>query len=1129
MNYQPLHIHSAFSLGDGLCKVPDLIEAHINAGLGHVMLSDHGNLSAFAPLHFACKGKDIVPVAGCEMYVNDRLDEVLNGEPEASKKIHRRFTSHLILIARNQAGYRNLMQLNNMAVNQFYHKPLVSTEQVMQHREGLMATSACFGGVVGKWYGQDDMDMARDMASIYRDIFGGDFYIELSCVDITSLKGVAQSRAYNDYLVRLAHQLGIETVLSNDVHYMKPEDRHAQYLLQLFREGFTESEARNPGKKRQGAVDHANSMCHETYFKTYSQMLEYWGSALKSDAFSRQVFDGSVQNGIDIAQSKIGQFRPAIVPTMPRPQDMTFDKLRSKVMARFMEKGLDGKGKAYADRIKRELDVMELLKIDSYIAVLDDFVSWTKKNYGRFSMSPGRGSSVSSLVLYCLDITGLDPIKHELLFERFLDESNLESGLSPDIDLDFSKNVRSHVKDYILAKYRNSTNIGTLTEYKWKNLVKDVLRFHNVDFHEANSLSEEIDAEDDKVSFEELRERCPKVHAKVSGLLGEHVGVMDTIHGTFRSNGKHAAGILISDEKNILADMIPFTRYNDQVVTGWDGKSLSDLGFLKYDILGLKNVQVVDDTMVYIRGNRHSYLVADMMTCEIPTFIANRLKAEGIVLEDGGKSEVDIFDDCDMDDPAIYEFANTEPMAYDSVFQFGTDVAGHMLEKARPKNFGDLEAMNAVLRPATIRYGVTDTYIKRMNSGEKTPMPEILEGFLGKTHGIIVFQEQCMQAGMVIGGFTARDAKKVMKTLVKKSDVSAVSKYRDKFIAGSEGKVDIQTAERLWEEMVRMSEYAFCKAHAAAYTLLAVHDLWLKYYYCYEFYTAVLNNLGENNMDKIRDTIHKINGRDAYFHVGTERITYPIRVVPPNVCRPTKEFSLDGEHHIQYGLAYVKSLTEADLGKLLANKTPFASYRDFMVFCLTSNFNRSSFKALVYSGACDVFGESRNSMWYEYMKHKRTQAEHDDGEDSDNLSIEQMMAMESDYCGVSFDMMGESANLSAEHAVEDVKKGGDGTYTVVVTVKDIIKRSSKKSKKPYLLMTTVQAINIFIWDMDKFNNDNVRIGETILCRIQKSGDFCQFSKITGRVDMKKVFKKSVKYAPLDPALVSKNVIQPELI
>lgn len=1096
--YYSYHNHSHYSQGDSIAKVEDIIDICAKNGYKHVCITEHGNANSFADLWFGCKSKNLIPVLGCEVYVCDKREKIAqlreSGAAEMAKDMYRGSVRHLVVIAKNDAGYKNLMRVVYDAANNFYNKPLTTTKFLAEHSEGLIVTSACPGGILGKSISSDNIEEAVKYAQVYKDIFGDDFYIEIVCNDAEQ----ESIRKHNETVAKIAKKLGIKTTIANDVHYIHDGDNEIRKMILALRSKLTLKDIENPSEKNADKVDFIKNDCKELFFMDADRLYESYKRISKgSRILTKPLFDSCLENNAEIFE-KIGDFVPHIMSEIPRPTDLSFSDLEKFAYEGLKARGLDKK-QNYVERLQMELDVIKKLKIDSYLLVLHDFVMWTKQNYGKTSMAPGRGSSAASLVLYCINVTEVDPIEHNLLFARFLDESKIESGSGPDVDLDFSPAIRPIVQKYIRDKYSNSVYIGTVQIYKWKMIVKDVLKYYDVPFSEANALTKDISDDMDDKTFSEIKEELPKVMEKLND-IGISDNALNKMHGIIRSSGQHPAGIIIGDKNKPLHESIPYYRYNENIVSGWNGDSLGDMGYYKYDTLIVSNVQVIDDALVLIRKNRGK-ITTKNGTMFLPKSMAS--KSGFGEMED---VDIDIYRDCNLYDPNIYEYANRGPFGYDSVFQFGTNVAANMLEKAQPKTFEDMVVMNSILRPATIRYGMTDKYIQRMIGREIYEVPEKAKPIVGHTHGIIVFQEQCMQACMELGGFTSKEANKVRKLLIKKSDVDATNKFKEKFIKGSAGKIDKDVAEGLWEEMVRMSEYAFCKAHAVSYTIIAAFDMWLKYYYGFEFYTAVLNNLGEKDIDKIRETIQKIYNKPMLFHAddGTT-IEHNLKVLPPDINYPSEKFSLDSKYRIRYGLSSVKSLTQQDLAKLISRGKPFDDYREFVQYCVSSGFNRSSVHALVFCGACDVFEVSRNEIWLTYAKLRRDKAE------NTNKTIKELVNLEIEYTGIAFDLMNEYQKLEADNTLDDVKYGSDGEYEVVLLVKDLVKRKTKAAGKPYIMLVS-DGLNVFVWNMERLSKDGVRPGETIKCLLNKKQNYVQYGKLTERIDFDDTLGTSVKYS-----------------
>jgi DNA polymerase-3 subunit alpha len=1090
------HQHtSKGSVGDAICNVEDVVRVHKENNISHVCITEHGNINSFADLYFKCKENNIIPVAGIEAYVCDNLNDILkardNKDSELAKKLYSESVRHLILIAYNAAGYKNLMNIVAFSADNFYNKPLITTEKIKQHKDGLIITSACIGGLIGKSYRKNNIEEAIAYAKKYKKIFGENFFLELTAVDVDNVC------EYNDALIMLSKKLSIPCVISNDIHFVKKSDWQASYILHALRENLTLQDIQERQEKNAKSIKYVEETCKETYFKTYDELRTYWNNNLKTELFTDKVFDEAIENNRKIFVERVGNFIPNIVSNIPRPKETNFEDLVAEVIKGAKIRGIADIAQ-YRDRIAYEMEVIKKLKIDSYIDVLYDFVSWTKKNYGVTSMAPGRGSAAASLVLYCLGITEIDPIKHNLLFERFLDESKIESGSGPDVDLDFAQNVHEHVKKYIYEKYPNSIPIGTLQEYKWKSVIKDILRFYNVPFMEANELTKEIENDYEHLDFFHLEEVCPNMYRKISELV-EDISILDTLHGTYRSSGKHPAGVVIGDKNTPLGDLIPYYHYNDTIVSGWDGDTLSDLGYYKYDLLRVTNVQVIDDSLSLIRKFRKCYEAKNGKNV-LPPFIVKN--------SNGNAVDIDIYRDCGIDDKDVFNYANTTDNGYDCIFQFGTNTAKPILSRLKPSNFEHLVALNSILRPATIRYGSTETYIRRATGQERYTLHEKLQPILGDSYGIIIFQEQCMQLCMQIGDFSSKEANKVRKLLIKKSDIVSVKKYKDKFISNATEKIGSVEANRLWDEMERLSEYAFCRAHAVCYSIIADFDMWLKYYYGFEFYTSVLNNLGDKNIDKISEVINNINNKKLPFHVNGETVLYPISVLPPDINNPSEQFILDEQYHIRYGLRYIKGIMSKDLLQLVNKKSHFKTFKNFIDFTIINKFNKASVFSLIFCGACDVFNIGRNDMWQAYKIMTSTK------DKVENFSVNELLNIEKDLIGINFDMLDKVSAIKAHHTLQYVASNESGKYEIAFRVKDIISKKTKKNKPYKMIIVDGGSFNIFVWELEEFEKDNITAGDIIRCVVSKNNGFVQFVSAVKDTSIVNELSGNIKYGQL---------------
>ncbi len=771
-----LHNHTQYSLLDGANRISDLAEAAAQFKMRALAITDHGNMFGAIEFYKKMRKAGIKPIIGMEAYVagTSRFDHKrVPGYPDGG--------FHMVLLAKNQQGYKNLMKLASAAYREgFYHRPRIDREILAQHARGLVATSACQKGEIPYWLAKGDMEKVADAVAFYSNLFQDDFYIEIQDHGLDMEKNAIPK------LVDLAEKHGLPLVATNDCHYLHREDAEAHDALICIQTG--------------KMVDDTNRMRYNTdqlYFKSEMEMQQVFAD-----------YPTAVENTLRIAEKcnveiEMGKL---LLPAFPIPEK---DKQPDQYLEDLARQGLK---RRYAEitqeieeRLTYELGIINQLGWAGYFLITMDFVQYAREQ--GIPVGPGRGSAAGSIVSYCLGITNVDPIKYGLLFERFL---NPERISMPDIDIDFGDRKRDKIIEYVVNKYGrdNVTQIITFGTMAARAVVRDVGRVLAMPYGEVDKIAKMIPMQPGMTLPKALKQ-----NSDLKDLMDEDQRVAkllklsQTLEGLTRHASTHAAGVVIAPAD--LTDYVPlFKSSKDEITTQFDMKWIETVGLLKMDFLGLRTLTVIDDALQMIREN-HSV-------------------------------EIDL-DNLPLDDEAVYTMFGAGMTI--GIFQFESAGMRDYLCKLKPTVLNDLIAMNALYRPGPLDSGMIDIYINRKHGREKVEFEHpLLEDILKDTYGVIVFQEQVLKIANLLAGYSLGQADILRKAMGKK-DADAMAEQKKKFIAGAvEKKIEEKTAAHIFELIETFARYGFNKAHSTCYALLAYQTAWLKVHYPQEFMAAALTS-----------------------------------------------------------------------------------------------------------------------------------------------------------------------------------------------------------------------------------------------------------------------------------------------
>ena len=909
MSFTHLHVHSYYSLMDGLNSPKELCQAALDAGQTAIAITDHGTLSSHREMQIAAKELGIKPILGVEAYISptDRFDR-----SSATDKSIQAY-NHIILLAKNKNGLKNINSLQEIAWNEgFYHKPRIDMEILKEYAKDIIVLSGCLNGLISKCIEKEEFEEAEDILKDFKKTFGEDFYIEIQSHN---------PKEINSKLLELADKLGIKPVATGDAHYAKGEDKTLEEaMLILSTSPKSDKEADFEVSRGMGNVlDRLNYLYPDRRisFQDYNLFIQT-REEIESDFNKCDIKRVDIyENTMEIAE-KIGEYdfnRGLDLLPIPKTNadqklsDMAFEGLER---LRLRENWLGND--VYDQRLIEELEIIKDKNFASYFLVVADMINWAKEN--DIMVGPGRGSAAGSLVCYALGITDVDPIEYDLLFFRFI---NPDRNDFPDIDTDFEDRRRKEVKDYLKKKFKHVASISTFTYFKDKGVVRDAARVFMVPLSDVNRAMKQVDTfEDfmDSPNTKEFRMKYPEV-----------LWLAEKLRGKIRSVGVHAAGVVVAKED--LRNFAPIESREDPQdkvsgripVVAYDMDTVADIGLIKVDALGLKTLSVISDTIKAIK-------------------------------ERSGK-EINL-SQLDFKDQKVYK--NLSEGYTKGVFQAEAVPYTNLLIKMGVDKFEDLAASNALVRPGAMNT-VGVSYVARKRGQEPTQyVHEIMRPFTENTYGVIIYQEQVMQACVYLGGMSWSEADKIRKVIGKKRDATELDEFKDKFINGASKHISQKKAQSLWTDFEAHAGYSFNRSHAISYSMLTYYTAWLKTYYPLEFMFSVLKN--ENDKD----------AKTGYL-IEAKRLN--LKILLPDINNSNVYFSLK-EDAMQFGLADIKFISDSIANKIIERR-PYANYSDFIqkASAKGSGINSRAVSALNAIGGASFEDNPRSGKekesYYEYL------------------------------------------------------------------------------------------------------------------------------------------------------------------
>jgi len=891
-----LHLHTDYSMLDGACDVEKLCQRVQELGMPAVAMTDHGNI--FGAVHFvnAAKHAGVKPIVGCELYVCKKPDHNIERTPPEGDTYN-----HLLVLAENEEGYRNLTKITSEAsLHGFYYKPRVSKQFLAQHSKGLIGLSGCLKGEVAEFLMEEKYDAAREAAVTYRDIFGKEnFFLEIQD------QGLEQEHRIHPGLFRLEKELGLPLVATNDSHYLCEDDAHAQDVMVCIQTGKSIQDTNR--MKFQGT---------DFYVKSHDQMYRVFKDS--PEVLARTL---SIAERCSLRLEKVTNPFPHFDVPAGFTLDSYFEHITREGFARRLEmlRPLETQGRLkhglveYEQRLAREIIIIQQMQYSGYFLIVWDFIRYAREH--QIPVGPGRGSAAGSLVSYSMSITDIDPLQHELIFERFL---NPERVSLPDIDIDFCMRGRGEVINYVTQKYgrENVAQIITFGTMAAKAAIKDVGRAMDMPYADVDRIAKMVPTTLN-IKLEQALEDSPALQQAYESdtQVRELIDTARKLEGLVRNAGVHAAGVVIAPRP--LTDLVPLHRTkNDEIVTAFDMNAIEKLGLLKMDFLGLTTLTILDDAVKLIAQTRNQRIFLE----QVP-----------------------------FTDQETYEKVFHTGLT-SGVFQFESHGMRDVLRRYRPSSIEDLTALNALYRPGPIQGGMIDDFIDRKHGRKKIEyeLPELKE-ILEETLGVIVYQEQVMQIANRLAGYSLGEADLLRRAMGKKI-AEEMAAQRERFVTGAVQRgFPPKKIEKIFDLMAQFAGYGFNKSHSAAYALLAYHTAYLKTHYPVEFMAALLTSVTGSTDDVVK-----------YINECREM---GIAVEPPDINVSDANFTPHGSA-IRFGLAAVKNVGHNAIESIVEGrkKGSYTSIYGFGESVDLRLLNKRVLESLIKSGAMDSLGRRAQLM-----------------------------------------------------------------------------------------------------------------------------------------------------------------------
>jgi DNA polymerase-3 subunit alpha len=889
-----LHLHSQYSLLDGAIRFEEACDLAKRYQMGALALTDHGNMFGVIEFYQTAIKHGIKPIVGCEIYVSpgSRFEKKTVEGAEGAY--------HLTLLVKNRTGYFNLIKLVSLGhLEGFYYKPRVDKELLSKYNEGLIALSGCLKGEIAAHANRGEMKKAIQSAEEYQKIFDDRrFFIEMQN------NGVENQLLVNDRLLEIGHQLSLPVVATNDCHYLHRKDAKAHEILLCIQTGKTLQDS-----------DRMKFSSDEFYFKSPQEMADLFQNTPEAISHTVEIAE---QCNLEL------RFEEKHIPRIVVPSGESLDSYLEKLSRMGLEKklishqeeiGFKERSVKYSARLEEELSIIESMGYSGYFLIVADFIHFAK-NKG-IPVGPGRGSAAGSLVAYALNITDLDPIEYDLIFERFLNPGRKSS--MPDVDVDFCIEGRDEVIQYVTDKYgkENVAQIITFGKMQARAVIRDVGRVMDLPYAEVDRIAKLIPSIPLNISLDQALNQEPQLKEliKKDPRVESLFTIAKSLEGLTRHASTHAAGVVISNKS--LMEYLPLYRgQNGELMTQYPMKEVETIGLVKFDFLGLKTLTVVNHAIQLIEKNH------------------------GVKIE---------LSQIPLDDPKVFELLGLGSTL--GIFQLESSGMRDLLIKLKPENFKEIIALVALYRPGPLKSGMVDEYIKRKHGKEtiRYDLPELKE-ILIDTYGVIVYQEQVMRIASSLSHFSLEDAD-ILRRAMSKKDPKEMEMQKEKFLVGAKkNRINQAKAEKIFDLMAKFAEYGFNKSHSAAYALIAYQTAYLKAHYPLEFMAALLTSEVQN-ADKILKYI-------------AECREIEIKILPPDINESDKNFTVVG-NQIRFGLAAVKNVGDAAIDAIMMERGEKGKFKSLFDFCYRVDLrkvNRRVIESLIKCGAFDFSKAHRSQM-----------------------------------------------------------------------------------------------------------------------------------------------------------------------
>lgn len=979
-----LHLHSEYSLLDGMCKVKHLLDKCKELGMNSVAITDHGVMYGALDLYFSAKKAGIKPIIGCEVYVTE--NRAIHSKKEMQELEYNQY--HLILLAQNHTGYKNLLSIvTDSYINGFFSKPRTDLSVLERYNEGIIALSACVAGQIPQAILSDDEVSADQLITKYSTIFKDRFYLEVQA------NNMPEQEKINSFICNYSKQYNIPMVMTCDVHYLNKEDSLAHEVLLAAQT-----------KQIVGSEKAIKFSCNDFWFKSEKEVY------LTTLGMTKEEINIAISNTHVIADKcniEI-EFGANLLPVCTVPDGYTVEEYLTKLCYEslfnyYLTSQIDYY--KYKERLDYELSVINNAGFAAYFIIVSDFIQWGK-NRG-ITFGPGRGSAAGSIVSYLLRITdkNLDPIKHGMLFERFLNPERVEM---PDIDIDVHPDDRYLVIEYIRHRYGldNVAQIGTLGRMAARGTIKKVGAALDIDYATRDSICKLIPSVGELKEDEELNIETALNHSEELRKYKEEYPILfkisEMVEGSPSNASIHAGGVVIAPCKVSEYTPLQLGR-DDEVVTQFTMDTIAKLGLLKVDVLGLKTLKVIKQ----ILDSAREYF-------------------DDVPLQQ---------EDIDTSDPEPYKMlCNLET---EGIFQVESNMFRKIIKEMQPRNFSEWTDLVALGRPGPLYSGMVDSYIKRKHGREEIVyVHPKLETILHSTYGVIVYQEQVMAICRALAGYSLGEADKVRKIMGKKK-AELLAPEKEKFLKRcSEQGEDVEVCEKIWNDMEFFAQYAFNIPHSACYALISYRTMWLKYKYPAQFYAAVLSNESAKNNNKKESKVI------TYINKARDR---GINILPPDINKSELSYKAEGTG-IRMGLVGITGVGGNAAEQIIFFR-PYSSLSDFDSRMNNSIVNKKVMTALIYSGCFDNFSKNRNKLYLEYLELRKGRGL----KDSEDISLIPLSCTRKDIMNYEVQYLGFTVSSMTKW---DRCKNGE-YFTLLGEVKTFREHTTKNGK----LMGFIDVVN----------------------------------------------------------------------